>query len=173
MPKKQEAIAKLEAKREYDRKHPQPDPLKPLPKNVDPVLRYHSMIQDVTSWSLENKKDVDGAFRYFENTWMPTAERYLLAGNYSDAMYMSTALLSQFPDFVGRPECQELLSSFARDRRVRRIVRGMMRVGREALRAAGNPYLNRIAQSFMAEVRNQPFYEEYRIRTMLEDNNQW
>ncbi len=169
MPTKQEALVKHEAKIQYDRKHPLPDPLKPLPKNVDPVLRYHSMVQDVTSWPLESKKDVDGAFRYFENTWVPTAERHLLAGNYSDAMYMSTALLSQLPGFIGRPECQELLSSLARDRRVRRIVRGMMRVGRKALRAAGNPYLNRIALSFMAEVRNQPFYEEYRIRTMLED----
>lgn len=169
MPTKQEAIAKLKAKGEYDRRHPQPDPLKPLLKHADPVSRYHSMVRDVTSWPLENKKDVDGAFRYFENTWVPTAERYLLAGNYSDAMYMSTALLSQFPDFVGRSECQELLSSLARDRRVRRIVRGMMRVGREALHAAANPYLNRIAQSFMGEVRNQPFYQEYRIRTMLED----
>lgn len=62
-----------------------------IPSNENPVEIYHSMVQDVASWPLADKKDVDGVFRYFEKTWMSAAERYLIAGHYSDAAYMSSA----------------------------------------------------------------------------------
>lgn len=167
--KHEEFLAKREAKQQYEKTHPQPNPTAKLYKNEGLVEAYHSMVYDVTSWPLVEKKDVDGAFRYFEKTWLPAAEHHLSAGNYSDAVYMSSAFFSQFPDFVERNECQEMLSALARDRRVRKLVRGMMRIGREALYSADNPYLNKIAHSFMNEVRNQPFYNEYRVYTMLED----
>lgn len=171
MPNKkiEESIARREAKKQYEKEHPQPNPAARIPRNEDPVEIYHTMVHDVTSWPLADKRDVNGAFRYFEKTWIPVAEQYLSAGNYSDAVYMSSAFFTQFPDFVERSECQELLSAMARDRRVRKLVRGMMQIGREALHSADNSYLNRIAHSFMKEVRNQPFYDEYRIWTMLED----
>ena len=164
-----ELITKREAKKQYDIEHPQPNPTATIQRNADPVAKYHSMVNQVTSWPLESEREVQGAFRYFEKTWLPAAEHHLSAGNYSDAVYMSSAFFSQFPDFVERNECQEMLSALARDRRVRKLVRGMMRIGREALHSADNPYLNKIAHSFMNEVRNQPFYNEYCVYTMLED----
>lgn len=154
----------------YDKSHPQPDPTAPLNRSSDPIAKYHQMVHDVTSWPLESEKEVNGALRYFEKTWVPAAEQHLSHGHFSDALYMSSALLSQFPDFVERAERQILLSSLARDRRVRRIVRGMMKIGREALRNADSPFLDKVAHSFMREVRNQPFYEEYRAWTLIEDN---
>lgn len=163
------SVAKQASKVTYDKEHPQPNPAAHMSKGVDPVAKYHKMVYEVTSWPLESEKEVKGAFRYFEKTWIPVAEQYLSAGNYSDAVYMSSAFFTQFPDFVERSECQELLSAMARDRRVRKLVRGMMQIGREALHSADNSYLNKIAHSFMKEVRNQPFYDEYRIWTMLED----
>ena len=62
-----------------------------------------------------------------------------------------------------------MLSALARDMKDRRLVRGMMRIGREALYAANSNYLNEVAHSLMHNVRNQPFYQEYRVYTMLED----
>lgn len=167
--KYEEHIAKREAQKQYDMEHPQPNPSARIPRNEDPVEFYHSMVHDVTSWPLDAKKDVDGAFRYFEKKWVPAAARHLSAGNYSDVVYMSSAFFSQFPEFVERSECQEMLSALARDKKVRRLVRGMMHIGREALHAADNSYLNEVAHSFMRNVRNQPFYREYRVYSMIED----
>lgn len=149
--------------------HPQPNPLARIPKNEDSVELYHGMVHDVTIWPLEEKKDVDGAFRYFEKTWIQAAEQHLSVGNYSDAVFMSSAFFSQFPEFIEKSECQKMLSALARDMKDRRLVRGMMRIGCEALYAANSNYLNEVAHSLMHNVRNQPFYQEYRVYTMLED----
>ena len=171
MPSKrqEEMLTRRNAKQQYEREHPQPNPMTTIQRNADPLAKYHTMVNQVTKWPLEEKKDVDGAFRYFEKTWMPAAEMHLTKGNYSDVIYMSSAFLTQFPDFVERSECQEMLSALARDKKVRKLVRGMMKIGREALSAADNQYLNKIAHSFMSEVRNQPFYKEYRLYTLIED----
>lgn len=167
--RQEEVLAKRKAKKKYEKEHPQPNPKATIQRNADPLAKYHKMVNQVTNWSLEEKKDVDGAFRYFEKTWIPAAESHLSNGDYSDVIYMSSAFLTQFPEFVERSECQQMLSALARDKKVRKLVRGMMSIGRQALSAADNPYLDKIAHLFMNEVRMQPFYNEYRIYTSLED----
>lgn len=63
-----------------------PNPTATIQKGTDTIVKYHSMVNQVTNWPLESEKEVQDAFRYFAKTWIPAAGQHLSTENYSDAV---------------------------------------------------------------------------------------